>query len=162
MLLAGLTDPSKALVPPGKAIQFLGYDVHAGHFPVLRKLAVESPDVEVRHEALRFLAADPESKEVLRSLMQDKSRDSRTRTLSAMGLQSLDPAAFSQQARQIVLDDSEDEDLRASCLGALAHFPEYRNVRSDAQFKEKVASLQSHAASEHLRSSAARFTQSLK
>lgn len=159
LLLTGLIDPGSARVAPAKAIQFLGYDIHAGYFPVLRKIARESTDPQVRHEALRFLAADPESKDMFQELMRDKGQDTRTRTLSAIGLQSLDPANFATHARQVVLDDEENADLRASCLGALTHFAEYRNVSSDPEFEGKVTALQSSAATAPLRSSAARFLQ---
>src|SRR5665213_919951 len=158
LLLDGLTGASRALVSPARAIQFLGYDVHAGYFPALRKMAAETKDPEVRHEALRFLASDPESQTLLRGFMQDKTLDSQTRTLGAMGLQSLDPAAFAIAARSIVQDDREDEAVRAACLGALTHFPEYRNVTADPAFAELVRKLQSNAITEHLRNSAERFT----
>lgn len=155
-LLEGLEDPAKELVRPGKAIQFLGYDIHAGQFPILRKLAVESPEPEVKHEALRLLAGDPESKTLFTSLLSNRSADPRSRALSVIGLQLLDPSAFEQTAKKIVMDDSEDAGLRATSLGALTHFDDYQTVRQVPEFSRKVHSLQS-APSESLRSAAARY-----
>ena len=162
LLLDGLTGASRPLVSPARAIQFLGYDLHGGYFPVLQKIASETKDPEVRHEAVRFLASDPESKDLLRGFMQDKELDTQTRALGAIGLQSLDPAAFATAARSIVEDDQEDEAVRASCLGALSHFPEYRSITGDPNFVQKVRQLESKAQSEHLRNSAARFNRLMR
>jgi hypothetical protein len=157
LLLRGLDDPTQALVNPCRAIQFLGYDAHAGQFPTLRRILQQNPVEAVRQEAIRHLASDPESKDLLRSHMHDKRQTSRTRSLAALGLQSLDPAGFGRDARKIVLDDQEDADLRASCLGAISHFAEYADVRSDPEFSRKVASLETAPHSDHLRASAVRY-----
>ena len=41
---------------------------------------------------------------------------------AAVALQSLDPGEFERQARRIVLDDDEDDQLRALALNALTYF----------------------------------------
>jgi len=61
-LLEGLKDPSQALVLPGKAVQLLGYDIHAEHYPILRDMVQNPPSPEAKQEAVRLLAADPTSK----------------------------------------------------------------------------------------------------
>ena len=58
-LLEGLQDPSKALVPPEKALQLLGYDVHAAGFRAARTILENPPNPVAKQEALRLLAADP-------------------------------------------------------------------------------------------------------
>src|SRR5215204_2301969 len=52
-LLEGLQDPSKALVPPEKALQLLSYDVHAEAYPVARAIVSKPPNAAARREALR-------------------------------------------------------------------------------------------------------------
>jgi HEAT repeat protein len=52
-LLEGLEDPSQALVPPERAIQMLGYDIHAEHYPILREMVSNPPSPEAKREAVR-------------------------------------------------------------------------------------------------------------
>src|SRR5215216_5108576 len=89
----GLDDPSRALVSPEKAVQLLGQDVHADLYPRLREMIQNPPS--------------PESRELLVGLLKDKDEDLKIRTFSAVALQSLDPAEFTEQAREIVLDNTE-------------------------------------------------------
>ena len=45
-LIEGLDDPDKRIAEPEKAVQLLSYDLHAEHFPVLRRLAPKPPEPE--------------------------------------------------------------------------------------------------------------------
>ncbi|MGH3984255.1 MAG: hypothetical protein ACRDST_16615 [Pseudonocardiaceae bacterium] len=123
LLVDGLQDPSAALVDRTRALQFLGYDLHAGHYEMLREIVAQATDPEERTAALRLLAADSGSAELFRRIVQDRSEDVAARTTSAVALSSLEPTAFAPVARQIVLDESDDDDLRAVCLTALTVTP---------------------------------------
>src|SRR5215210_3695528 len=118
-LLEGLENPSQALVPPGKAVQLLGYDIHAEHYPILREMVRNPPSPEAKQGAVRLLAADPASKELLTDLLKDKGEVREVRNASAAALQSVAPEEFTEQAKQIVLDDDEYADLRATAIDAL-------------------------------------------
>src|SRR6478736_2771095 len=93
-LIEGLEHPSKALVPAAKAIQYLGYDVHADYFPILRRIAEKPPTAAAQREAIRLLAADPNAKTLLRRILHDKAEPAKSRHVSAMALQALAPESF--------------------------------------------------------------------
>jgi hypothetical protein len=144
-LLDGLEQPSKALVPPAKAIQFLGYDVHAEYFPLLRQLVAHPPNRAAKREAVRLLSADPSSRELLTQLLGDKKESRDIRNLSAIALQSVAPDEFHQQAKSIVLDDDEDDHVRTTVVTALTHFADPDTLRQDNDFNQQVQ--QRHARS---------------
>jgi hypothetical protein len=124
LLVQGLEDPSTAVVSRLRALQFLGYDLHAGHYPVLRRIVEEAGDPHERIAALRLLAADSGSAAVLERIVADRSEDVQARTVSAVALNAQNPDAFASKAREIVLDPEEDDDLRAISLTALTVVPE--------------------------------------
>lgn len=141
-LLEGLEDRSKALVPAAKAIQFLGYDVHAEHFPLLRQIVEHPQNRAAKKEAVRLLAADPGSRDVLAELLGDKDESHDVRNISAIGLQSLAPRRFEEIARRIALDEDEDDRLRATCINALGRFANPAAYREDGELTASVERLQ--------------------
>jgi HEAT repeat protein len=149
-LLEGLRDPSEALVPPEKAIQLLGYDIHAEHYPILREMVQNPPSLEAKQEAVRLLAADPNSKDLLMERLQDKDEARDVRIASAAALQSLVPAEFEEQAKQIVLDDDEYDDLRATAINALAHFADQEALSQDAELTRRIEQLREETPSEEV------------
>lgn len=147
-LLEGLRDPSKALVPVEKAIQLLGYDVHAEQYPILREIVRNSPSPEAKREAVRLLASDPGSKDLLVGLLRDKSERADMRNASAIALQSLAPQDFEREAKRIALDESEDPELRATCISAISRFSDQEALSQDPEFSRGIEELgdQSHPA----------------
>lgn len=129
LLLDGLQDPSRALVKPVQAVRMLGYDVHAEHYPVLRQIVEETKKPVLRREALRVLAADSGSVDLMRGIAADRREDKQARATATIALQSLAPEEFTKVARDVVLDDDEDHDFRASVITALARRP--RTVSRD-------------------------------
>ena len=124
LLLQGLQKPRESLVRPVEAVRMLGYDVHAEHYPALRQIVAESKQPALRREALRVLAADSSSVDLMRDIAGDRQEDRQARTTAAIALQSLAPKEFAKVARDVVLDDEDDNDLRASVITALARSPE--------------------------------------
>src|SRR5262245_32704880 len=53
-LLDGLQNPGNALVPPEKALQLLGNDVHAEAYAIARALVRNPPNPDAKREALRL------------------------------------------------------------------------------------------------------------
>jgi len=133
-LLDGLGRRDTPVVDDNKAIQFLGYDIHAGQFPIVRKLARESPDPATRREAVKLLAADTESAELLLSIFDDKDEDDEVRRASGSALLSVAPRRFTQRAKRAVLDDSEVESVRVASLTALTHFASPDDLPNDREF----------------------------
>lgn len=157
-LIDGLEHRSRALVPAAKAIQFLGYDLHAEYFPVLRRILEQPPSRAAKREAVRLLAADPASVELLLGILRDKRESSEVRKISATALQALDPDRFEAEARRIVLDDDdEDEQLRALCISALALFTEPATLRQDDQLTRRVERLRSDSRSRLVRQATAAY-----
>lgn len=121
LIVDGLNDPKKALLSTRRAVQYLGYDVHAEHHELLQDLVGRSSDKKVRNAALRLLAADSGSIDLFSRIVQDKNEDPETRSIGAVALQSLAPEEFVPVAKDIVLDDGDDDRVRTSLLTALEH-----------------------------------------
>jgi len=159
LLVQGLQEPKDALVPEATAIQLLGYDDHAEVVPLVREV-YERATGAAREEALRVLATDPDSEQLLTRLLEDKSEKRNIRQLSASGLQSLNPEAFEKTARKIVDDDDDYNDIRATALAALAHGREARETPVDLKLVETVQRVGESTTSRSIRSAARRFLQS--
>jgi hypothetical protein len=158
LLVQGLREPKKALVPEAKAIQLLGYDDHADVVPLAREV-FERGSGPAREEALRVLATDPESEQLFDRLLKDKSEKRRIRQLSASGLQSLNPEAFDKTARKIVADEDDYNDIRATALAALTHGREARETPADPKLIATVQKAAESTSSRSIRSAARRFLQ---
>ena len=121
-LLEGLKNPDKALVPPEKALQLLSYDVHADAYKVARSIVSKPPNEEARREALRLLAADATAAPLFEKLLRDKNELREIRQLSASALHALKPERLQKHAREILLDKSDYDDIKATSLTALTQF----------------------------------------
>lgn len=140
-LLEGLQDPSKALVPPEKALQLLSYDVHAEAYPVAREILEQPPNADAKREALRLLAADANSAPVFEKLLRDKDEDREIRQISAAALQAVKPKKFQEQAREMLLDSKEYDDIQATALTALTQFGDEKDVQKDEKLMDRVNQL---------------------
>ncbi|HEX6046655.1 MAG TPA: hypothetical protein VFZ22_19345, partial [Pyrinomonadaceae bacterium] len=140
-LLEGLKEPDKALVAPEKALQLLSYDVHAEAYPVARDIVSEPPSPEAKREALRLLSADASSAPMFEKLLRDKNEDREIRQISAAALQTVKPKKFEQQARELLLDKDEYDDIQATALTALTQFGDEKNVAGDAALMKRVDQL---------------------
>jgi hypothetical protein len=157
MLRRGLRDPQAALVPPAEALQLLSLDDHASIAPLAREVFDNSSDLATKEAALRVLAADPSSQDLLATVLADKTQPRSLRALSATGLHSLNPQRFGRIARDIVTDSSDFEDIRATSLGALAGAPEHQALRDDPGFRDQVKQLSTQAPLANLRAAADRL-----
>ena len=137
-LLDGLQDPSKALVPPEKALQLLSYDVHSEAYPVAREIVAEPPNADAKREALRLLAADASSAPVFEKLLRDKDEDREIRQISAAALQAVKPKLFQEQARELVMDKDEYDDIQATALTAMTQFGDEKAVAKDDKLLKRV------------------------
>jgi tyrosinase len=118
-LLAGLQGDEPLLLSVEDAVLMLTYDVHASHFELLRHLAWTSPDPRVREAAIRALSQDPSSAPRLHDAMTDRVEPVDIRRSAALSLRDLDGNQFRESAAAIVLDDTEDDDLRVSLAVSL-------------------------------------------
>jgi HEAT repeat protein len=121
-LLEGLKNPDKALVPPEKALQLLSYDVHAEAYSAARVIVDKPPNDDARREALRLLAADASAAPLFEKLLRDKNELREIRQIAASALHALKPEKLQEIAREILLDKSDYDDIKATSLTALTQF----------------------------------------
>ena len=156
-LVDGLEGKSKALVPAAKAIQFLAYDVHSEYFPLAKRIVEKPPNRGAKVEAVRLLAADPSAKDLLIGILGDRTEKPEVKMAAAVALQSLDPEEFERQARRIVLDDDEDDQLRALSLNALTYFGNPAARAEDDELARRVEGLNSQSRSRSVKKAAAGY-----
>ena len=156
-LLEGLQNPEKALVPPEKALQLLGYNVHAEAYSVAREIVENPPNDLAKQEALRLLAADPESAPMFEKILRDKDELRENRQLSASALHALKPDKFQEHARDILLDKTEYDDIQATALTAITQFGDEAAIAEDKPLLTSVDRLSAGKAQAKYKQSARRF-----
>jgi hypothetical protein len=146
-LLEGLDTPSKALLPEEKAVHLLGYDIHAGIYPTLRNIVEKSSNNYSRMEAIHILGSEPNAKDLLLKIYDNKKERYGVRKNSLMALKMYHPEEFNRVATATAVDDKENPNIRAVSLNALAHSSNessYNNPDITAHLKKigsKVASI---------------------
>lgn len=120
-LVEGLENPRKKITKSELAIQYLAYDLHADHYPILRKLAKKPPNKKTRMEALRNLSADAASIPLLSKILEDKEEDAEVRHLCGVALQRLDSEKFSKIASKIIKANGEHEELKIALVNTKLH-----------------------------------------
>ena len=156
-LLEGLHDPDKALVPPEKALQLLSYDVHADAYAVARAIVRKPPNETARREALRLLAADATAAPLFEKLLRDKNELREIRQISASALHALKPERLQKHAREILLDKSDYDDIKATSLTALTQFGDEQALAKDKALLKSVDRFRSGKTSAKYKQTARRF-----
>jgi hypothetical protein len=87
---------------------------------VLRDIVENSKRPTLRRAALQLLAADGASAPLMRRIAADKTEDKAARSVAAIALQSLAPKEFAKVARAVVLDDDDNDDVRATVISAIS------------------------------------------
>ncbi|PWT72356.1 MAG: hypothetical protein C5B59_15915 [Bacteroidetes bacterium] len=142
ILLEGLKDQSKAILPEEKAIQLLGLDIRAEHFPTIRKILSETHNEKIMKEAVIALSPDPQSVSAIENIFKNKklSKDLRLTCLSALH-GSLDPAALRAFLQSVILDGTEDNDIRTAALNALSLRSDFKEIIKDQKFSSALEQL---------------------
>lgn len=156
-LLEGLKKPDKALLPPEKALQLLSYDVHTEAYAVARKVVEDPPNELAKQEALRLLAADPKSTKLFEDVLRDKEEKRAVRQVAASALNALSPDKLEDHAKDILLDDSEYEDIQATSLTALRQFADQEEIAKDEELMKSVRRMSATAKSPKYKKSAKEF-----
>lgn len=154
-LLEGLKKPETALLPPEKALQLLGSEIHGEAYSVARDIVKDPPNPTARREALRLLAADASSAPLFEEILQDKNESPELRQISAAALHTLKPERLQEYAREILLDPSEHDDLRQTSLTALTQFGS-PDLGGDKQLMKRVNRM-SATGGDEVKSSARQF-----
>lgn len=156
LLLKGIENPAEALVPVAKAVQLLAQDDHGVAIPVARKILSGNYDVNAKVEALRALASDPGSKDLVAGILSNRALPQQLRSVSAAVLRTVDPQRFEQLAQSLIIDPHEDDDVKANALGALDHL-QGLSTKLNADFADKLSKLDLTGKSDDLRAAATRF-----
>lgn len=156
-LLEGLKNPAKALVPPEKALQLLSYDVHTEAYAVARKVVEDPPNDLAKQEALRLLAADPKSTKLFEDVLRDKEEKRESRQVAASALNALSPDKLEDHAKDILLDESDYEDIQATSLTALRQFADQEELAKDEALMTSVRRMSATAKSPKYKKSAKEF-----
>lgn len=161
LLREGLEKTRKPLVPAAKAIQLLSRDDHGGSIPLFRRLAANATG-QIREQALRALSSDTKSVPLFESIAGDKTEKTQLRQIAAVNLKNTSATRFAKFASNLVLDDEEDDKLRAVAVSAITHTSEIAaNLRS-SNFTESLLSLGSSTRSRALKASINQFSKSLE
>jgi HEAT repeat protein len=156
-LLDGLKNPEKALVPPEKALQLLSYDVHAEAYSVARDIVSKPPNDDAKREALRLLSADASSGPLFEKVLRDKDELRENRQIAASALHAINPARFQTNAREMLLDKSEYDDIQATSLSGLSQFGDDAAIAGDKALLKSVDRVSVGKASVKYKQSARRF-----
>jgi uncharacterized protein (UPF0147 family) len=141
-LLAGLRGEEPPLVSQEKAIQLLGYDIHAEHYPILRQVVESGETPAARREAVRLLSADPTAVDLLVRVFQDKNEHQEVRRASASALATLAPQEFEGRAKDVALDSGDSASVRATSITGLEHFGNPTALAEDESFLEGLNTLE--------------------
>jgi hypothetical protein len=137
-LIEGLRDPSRQITEPELAIQLLSYDLHAEHFPLLRRIAAAPPNAASKKEALRNLAADPQARELLVQVLKDETENPEIRHVSATALQLQSPQEAEKLTKELVLRQQEDEEFKTALLNTLLHTAGPGVLEKDKAFNTRL------------------------
>ena len=125
-------------MPPEKALQFLGSDIHAESYAVARDIVSKPPSEVAKREALRLLSADATAAPLFEKLLRDKNELREIRQLSASALHAINPEKLQTHAREMLLDDSDYDDIRATSLAAVKQFGDQESVTKDTELMKHV------------------------
>ena len=158
LLLKGIENPAEALVPVAKAVQLLAQDDHGIAIPVARKILSGNYEVSAKVEALRALASDPGSKDLVAGILSNRALPQQLRSVSAAVLRTVDPQRFEQLAQSLIVDPHEDDDVKANAIGALDHLRGF-STQLNSALVDAVSKIDLTGKSDDLRTATTRFLQ---
>lgn len=156
MLQESLSGASEPLLPAKAAATLLGVDDHASSRSVLRSVA-ENTAGPTQRAALRGLAADASSAPLLERIVANRKQTPRTRETAALSLKVASPKRFVKLAKKLVVDEREDDMLRATAMAALAQGAEVRQLAASTSFAQQLDDVSRKTKSRTLKSSIGRF-----
>jgi len=80
--------------------------------------------------------ADATAAPMFEKVLRDKGELAENRQISASALQALKPERLQTLAREMLLDNSEHDDIQATSLTALTQFGDEEAVRKDEELRE--------------------------
>lgn len=105
------TAESDKLIPTAKAIAMLGSDEKALPASLLQEVAANPPDPESLIESIRHMSAEPESFELLKSIMEDDRQPLEARAMIPEMLNKIRPDAFLESASSLLQANGANDEL---------------------------------------------------
>ena len=118
-LLEGLHDPDKALCRRKRRCSSWATTCMPMPMRWRAPSCRKPPNEAARREALRLLAADATAAPLFEKLLLDKDELREIRQIAASALYALQPDRMQKHARDILLDKSDYDDIKATSLTAL-------------------------------------------
>lgn len=156
LLREGLEKVRKPLLPDAKAVQLLARDDHGSGTAIFRDLAANATG-RLREQALRALASDSKSAALFERIAADKDEKTPIREIAALNLRNASAARFAKLARKLVLDDQNDDRLRAAAVSAITHASDVASLLATPRFANALKSVGEATKSRTLKSSIKRF-----
>ena len=129
LILEGLEDESKELLPKARAIRILGYNLKSDAYPVLHKIMLNpSNSIETRSESIKLLGGYPSAKDDIVNILQDNNQEVSLRLAAIGTLNANQPENFSQYALPILDDEASPVQLKVFGIRAEMN---RRRVKSD-------------------------------
>jgi hypothetical protein len=119
VLLTGLREPEKALVPPEQALRLLSNDPHTDVRGMAAEVADHPPSEAALKQALKALAGDPGSAERFKALLADGTQSTAVRQLAATALHNVAPEALKAAVDRPAEAIAEGDSALAKHIGAL-------------------------------------------
>jgi len=135
-LLEGLKDNDKALLDPATSIRYLGYDIHAGHLNTIHQVLLSPPNEKTKIAAIRQLGSHAESRNIMVELMKNNEENIQVRKICAATLSINDQEKFEANVTDIILNEKEDESLRAYSIRALTNISSQTNTKTKTTLKK--------------------------
>ena len=158
LLLKGLENPAEAIVSVAKAVQLLAHDDHGVAFPIARKILSGDYDVDAKEEALRVLASDSRVGRPVRQHIVGSLPAAAAAIDQRVGTSPGRSKKFEQLAQRIIVDNHEDDDVRANALGALNHLQGF-STKLNSNFVDALSKIDLAGKSDDLRTAAEKFLQ---
>lgn len=156
-LVESIEARSNRLIGITQAIQLLSSDLHAENSDLLTRIVIDPPSRSAKVAAIRAIAADSSSKELLAEHLRDKDEDREVRHAVATALCAVAPDDFEDLAKEIVFDEDDYEDLQALTLTALNYCADTKALYKDLDFHQRVKRLTQKAIHPELKQAAATY-----
>jgi hypothetical protein len=145
VLVEGLKDAKKSLLPAEKALQLLSYNPHAGVYASARQLFASSTDGKVKQAALRLMSGDPESAKIIEKTLASKVEAPEIRRMAAAALQTLAPKSLQDWASKAVIDKTENQEIVATCLTAMQQFGDTKAIVGNKPLRKRLKEMSSES-----------------
>lgn len=136
-----LESPSEQTVPPAQALRLLAIDDHANVAKIARRLFDQTDDATLKAEALRALSTDPAAETLMETVFQAREEVVELRQIAGTALRQSNPGRFGKLATDILANNDENDELRASTLATLSTLGDRLNDEHRAKLARSVNDL---------------------